>query len=209
MLFVALDGARDELEIPASNYWISGDQDSNRAAREWYGDASMDKPFPTVFLSFPSTKDSEWHDRFPTKSTAHIIAEAPYEWFAAWSQGRIHHRGEEYEAIKAKLTRRLLDAMYEQFPKLRGKVLQTDLGTPLSTQFYLRAPAGESYGLSHTPQRFRQEWMRPHSPVPGLYMTGTDTLSAGVFGALVSGFLSAVAVDITVAWQNLNILIKL
>ena len=45
--------------------------------------------FPAVFLSFPSTKDSEWAQRFPGKSTAHIIAEARLEWFEEWRTAKL------------------------------------------------------------------------------------------------------------------------
>ena len=69
-----------------------------------------EQPFPAVFLSFPSTKDSEWSARFPGKSTAHIISEAPLEWFEEWRGDgfRVRKRGEDYEALKAELTKRLL-----------------------------------------------------------------------------------------------------
>ena len=63
-----------------------------------------------MFLSFPSTKDSEWSARFPGKSTAHIISEAPLDWFEEWRDDgfRVRKRGEGYEALKAELTKRLL-----------------------------------------------------------------------------------------------------
>lgn len=31
---------------------------------------------------------------------------------------------------------------------------------------------GELYGLEHTPQRLRQGFLRPATPIPGLYLTG-------------------------------------
>ena len=77
-----------------------------------------------MFLSFPSTKDSEWSARFPGKSTAHIISEAPLEWFEEWRGDgfRVRKRGEDYEALKAELTKRLLVRNPLPTPCLRPRV---------------------------------------------------------------------------------------
>ena len=77
-----------------------------------------------MFLSFPSTKDSEWSARFPGKSTAHIISEAPLEWFEEWRGDgfRVRKRGEDYEALKAELTKRLLVRNPPPTPCLRLRV---------------------------------------------------------------------------------------
>ena len=49
------------------------------------------------------------------------------------------------------------------------------------------------YGLSHDPQRFDQEWLRPRTRIPGLYLTGQDVLSCGVGGAMFAGFTTALS----------------
>ena len=51
--------------------------------------------------------------------------------------------------------------MYKEFPHLRQKVVFAELGTPLSSEHYLGSP--HSYGLAHTPARFRQ--VRAHGLV--------------------------------------------
>ena len=105
-------------------------------------------------LSFPSTKDSEWSSRFPGTSTAHIIAEARLEWFDEWRDSKLKHRGAEYEAMKDELSKRLIEPMFAEFLWLREKVTFAELGTPLSSEHYVGSP--HSYGLAHTPERFRQ-----------------------------------------------------
>ena len=52
---------------------------------------------------------------------------------------------------------------------------------------------GESYGLSHTSQRFQCAWLRPSTPITGLYLSGQDVLSAGVTGALAAGMITTIA----------------
>ena len=53
---------------------------------------------------------------------------------------------------------------------------------------------GELYGLDHDPDRFRQQWLRPKTRIPGLWLTGQDVMSCGVTGAMMGGMASATTV---------------
>jgi all-trans-retinol 13,14-reductase len=133
MLFVALEGDREALSLPASNYWIKGpgcltadgrtEGATHAEAQRRYAAAGVEgaggggegegegeggaggggAPFPAVFLSFPSTKDSDWARRYPGKSTAHIIVEGNWDWFREWEDKRVKHRGPAYEALKVEV----------------------------------------------------------------------------------------------------------
>ena len=52
----------------------------------------------------------------------------------------------------------------------------------------------EIYGLAHTPARFAARHLRPHTPIAGLFLTGSDICTAGVGGALMGGMLTATAI---------------
>ena len=54
---------------------------------------------------------------------------------------------------------------------------------------------GEIYGIDHTPQRFRQKFLQPRTPIKNFYLTGQDIISAGVGGALFSGVVTASAME--------------
>ena len=49
-------------------------------------------------------------------------------------------------------------------------------------------------GLDHDPDRFKQPWLHPQSPVKGLYLTGQDVVTAGVGGALMGGVMTTAAI---------------
>ena len=66
-----------------------------------------------------------------------------------------------------------------------------ELSTPLSTQEFSGYQRGQVYGLEHSPERFRQSWLRARTAVPGLYLTGQDILFCGVGSALMSGAVTA------------------
>lgn len=164
------------------------------------------------FISFPCVKDATWKERHPGKSTCHILAECPYEWFKQWEDCRVKHRGSDYETAKAQLTKKLLYTLHQALPTLpKSKIVFADLGTPVTSNFYYGVTKGESYGLEHTPTRFREgmDWLRFQSPIPGLFLGGVDALTAGVQGANTAGVLCAVSISPLVAIQNLQIILNL
>lgn len=79
-------------------------------------------------------------------------------------------------------------------PQLAGKIDHVELATPLSFNHFLGRTTGDFMSLAHTPERFRQQWISAHTPVPGLYLSGQDVACAGVSGAMVGGATAAAAV---------------
>ena len=57
------------------------------------------------------------------------------------------------------------------------------------------APAGAIYGIEPTPERYRNPYLRPRTPVRDLLLSGSDMASVGVMGAFVGGVLSAIAAE--------------
>ncbi len=89
------------------------------------------------------------------------------------------------------LADRMLAARYSQLPQLRGKIAIAEISTPLTTQHFAGYGRGELYGLDHTPQRLRQGFLKPATPIPGLYLSGQDIVTCGVAGAMFGGMLTA------------------
>lgn len=189
-LYVGLDGNPDELKLPKANYWLYPDKLSHDEAVQNYI-KDITQPFPVVYISFPSAKDPDWVNRYPGKSTVDIITLMPYEIFAPWAEERWKKRGEDYEALKEKIALRLLDALYEKEPQLRGKVAYYELSSALSTKHFVNYEKGELYGLDHNSERFEQKFLRPQTPIKNFYLTGQDITTAGIGGALLSGVLTA------------------
>lgn len=189
-LYIGLEGTHESLNLPRANHWVypdAYDHDETVARFE----ADEDAPLPVAYISFPSAKDPTFAERHPGKSTIEIVTLMPWTRVAKWSQTPWKHRGDDYDAFKARWSERLLAKLYGREPHLRGKVAFHELSTPLSTQHFTAYQHGEIYGLSHDPNRFEQRFLRPQTPVPGLYLTGQDVCTCGVGGALVSGFLTA------------------
>ncbi len=191
-VYIGLQGTAEQLQLPKTNYWIYPDNDSDSAVDRFMADPSG--PFPAVYLSFPSAKDPDFQRRHPGRSTVEIVAPAPYEMFGQWAGTTWGKRGEDYEQLKQHLGERLLEYLYEKLPQLRGRIDYWEVSTPLSMQWFCGWERGELYGLDHDPNRFQQQWLRPKTRIPGLWLTGQDIMSCGVAGAMMGGMASATTV---------------
>jgi all-trans-retinol 13,14-reductase len=143
-----------------------------------------------VYISFPSAKDPDYLERHPGTATIEIVAPAPYQWFVKWRDKTWGKRGADYDAFKDALGERLMVHLYDKMPALRGKVDYYEVSTPLSTNWFGGYQQGELYGLSHTPARMQQKWLKPKTTIPGLWLTGQDILTCGVTGAMMAGVLT-------------------
>lgn len=193
-LYLGFKESTQTLGLNKANYWIypanGYDHDANVA--NYLADPEAD--FPVVYVSFPSAKDPHWNNRYPNRATVDVITLAPYDWFRDWENSQWKRRGAKYEDLKAQFTERLLSVLFQHEPQLEGKIDHCELSTPLSTRDFVNYQQGEIYGLSHTPERFEQRWLRPHTPIKNFYLTGQDIVTAGVGGAAMSGVITLSAI---------------
>ena len=192
-VYAGLAGTAAELGLPKTNYWIyPGGNDYDGALERFVADPHG--PFPVVYVSFPSAKDPDFERRHPGRSTIEIVAPVPYEVFEPWAGTTWGKRGDDYEALKQGYGERLLEHLYDKLPRLRGRIGYWEVSTPLSMQWFCGYGRGELYGLDHDPQRMQQDWLRPRTRIPGLWLTGQDVMSCGVAGAMMGGLAAAVAI---------------
>lgn len=163
-----------------------------------------DEDAPVLYTSFPSLKDPN-HDPGPEQlHTGEVVTFVPWDAFLPWRDGRWQRRGEDYEAMKKRLADRMLAQLLRHMPALGPLVAYAELSTPLSTEHFTRAPLGAIYGIEPTPERFQNRFLRPRTPVPGLYLSGSDVGTVGVMGAFVGGVLAAAAAEPVGALQYLR-----
>jgi len=189
-VFLGLRGGQDELKLPSNNFWMFPGMKKDECYDDFIKSTRkefLQKGRCLGFLGFPSAKDPNFAERFPNKSTAVVISELPWEFVEEWESEKVDHRSDEYKAMKEKWANHVLETcVFKQFPKLRDRVVYKKVGTPLSSAFYLGKEKGESYGLSFPVERYTNshQYLRPETPIPGLFLTGQDVLTAGWAGAL-------------------------
>jgi all-trans-retinol 13,14-reductase len=150
---------------------------------------------PVLYCSFPSLKDPE-HDPGPEqRHTGEVVTFVPWEAFAPWRDTRWHKRGEAYDAFKQRMHERLLEQFLRHMPALGPMIDRAELSTPLSTDNFCRPLAGSIYGLEPTPARFKSRWLRPRSPIGGLFFAGSEVATVGVIGAMMGGVLAALSAE--------------
>ena len=198
-LYIGLRKTAAELDLPKTNFWIYPSEHYERELEVL--ERGPEAPPPLIYISFPSAKDPDFERRRPGRATIEIVAPGPYEWFERWAGTAWGKRGDDYEALKAGISEQLLEALYDKLPHLRGQIDFHELSTPLSTDWFCRYPHGEIYGLDHDPERFAQDWLRPKTEIPGLYLAGQDVVSCGVVGAMVGGLLAAVQLGGLKGWR--------
>ena len=157
-----------------------------------------------VYLSFPSAKDESWDKKHPNKATIEAITLSRMSWYKKWEHLDWKKRGSDYEEDKKRLSKRILDVIEKHVGGLKGNIDHQELSTPLTVRDLANYTKGEMYGIDHSPDRFRQRWLRPQSSTKNLYFVGQDITTVGVSSALFSGLLTAS----TVLGQNLSSLLK-
>jgi all-trans-retinol 13,14-reductase len=189
-------GDPDELDLPKHNLWYFHGYDLDKAFDEYFAKSSSVRP-PVVYIGFPCTKDATWKKRFPGMSNCVVISDGLYDWFQDWSELPARHRGDDYTELKERLTKHLMDILYEHVPQIKGKVEYMHCGSPLTEETFLGSFRGVAYGTMCTPDMFakiNQRWMGPRTEIPGLYLAGSDAFFAGFTGAMYGGCIASCTV---------------
>lgn len=190
-LYLGLKATPEELGLPKTNLWLYPENpDHDRNVADYLKDPDS-SPLPLVYASFPAAKDPDFQNRFPGRSTIELITLADPDRFSRWQDTRWNRRGNDYEALKERLSQRMLDRFFEAMPQVKGHIDHAELSTPLSTTHFVNHPQGEIYGLNHTPERFLDTSIGVRSPLRGLLLTGQDIVSCGIGGALASAMVTA------------------
>lgn len=191
-LYLGFEGDIGADGASAANQWFY-----NTWSRDVAGwDVRPDGPrgdAPILYCSFPSLKDPD-HDPGPTqRHTGEVVTFVPWSVFSKWRGTRWHKRGDAYDAFKKMLHDALLEQFFRRMPQLNKHLVYSELSTPLSTERFTRPVQGSIYGLAPTPNRYASRWLRPKSPIAGLYFGGSEVVSVGVIGAMMGGVLAATA----------------
>jgi len=191
-LYIGLNKSAKELNLSDTNLWIYPSYDHDKNVMDFMNNSNAD--LPVVYVSFPSAKDPSFEKDNPGFATMEAITVANWTEYDNWKDKPWKKRGPDYEHMKEKLSKRILDVVYKQVPQAKAAMTYSELSTPLSVKSLANYPKGELYGIEHTPNRFHQKWLKPKSEIKNLYLTGQDVLTVGVTSALFSGLLTASAI---------------
>ena len=191
-LYVGIKATDAALGLNGTNLWIYPSLDHDANVARFAND--IDSPFASLYISFPSSKDPDFANRCPGRSTVEVLTFVPFEAFASWRDTKWKRRGAAYDSLKQNLAARLQTALERHVPAVAGKIDYAELSTPVTTRHFMNYEQGEIYGIGSTPARYSMRGLGARTPIRNLYLTGQDVTSLGVVGALFGGAVSASAV---------------
>lgn len=193
-LFINLEGTTKDYDIRDSNIWVWPNRDYENMIKDFCNDPlNPNIPIP-MFIASGSAKDSTWTTHHPDKCSVIILTICDYNMFEQWKDQPIKKRDFEYNELKEKFAKRMLEeGLYKFYPKTRDHVLKYEVSTPLTTAHYLNTLYGECYGLDSSMERYTQfgKILRPNTPINNFFLTGQDICTLGVTGAMMGGVLTA------------------
>ena len=189
---IGLTASAAELALDGANLWVHASNDLVGNYARYVADPAG-APLPLHFLSYPSSKDPTWDARYPGRATIDLCSLTHWSVWERFAETDWKHRGAEYDALKAAMTEQMLDVIRRFHPQAMPHLDHVELATPLTFNHYLNRRRGDFMSMAHTPAKFGENAMGAHTPVAGLYLSGTDAASAGVSGALMGGVAAASA----------------
>jgi len=198
--YVALDGPPEQFQIkPANIHSLVGlprfNFDVSEMQRAFYRDPKANSD-ALITLTSPSAKDPSYMRHHPGRSNMLLLAEGEWDWFKEFdseAKSDSPAREQKYIDMKKWWEDIFLERLYKYYPLTKGFVKTVFVGTPLTNYYYLRMVKGASYGVDWTPGRFSDgsmQYTKTVTKIPGLFLTGGDTLFGGIAGALISGCVS-------------------
>jgi all-trans-retinol 13,14-reductase len=187
MLFLTVDMDVRKAGLDSGNIWVIPDKDPDRACDEQLRtDIASGDDFPSLFLSCTTIKDPTSFDgRYHTLEAVTFINHESFSMF------REDRHSTEYLAFKELLTEKFINSLEKLLPGIRGKIVQKELGTPLTNKFYINSTDGNVYGTEKTFGQIGAFSFKTESEIENLYLCGASILSNGVAGATYSGVQTA------------------
>ncbi|MEH2114473.1 phytoene desaturase family protein [Nostoc sp.] len=183
-VYLGLKESPQQLGFQGENHWIYTTYNHDAITQD--PPISADNLPKFCYLSFPSLKDplAEGH-------TAEIIAYVDYDFFSQWQEQSWRRRGADYTELKAQITQSLIQLVERHYPGFQDLIEYAELSTPLTVEHFDASDRGAIFGIPCIPERLDQSWIAARTPIKNLYLTGVDTLSLGIMGAMMGGVKTA------------------
>lgn len=188
ILFLTVDLDVTQFGIDSGNIWKFKDEDIDcHFETLTKGNISEGDEFPALFISCTTLKDPvSFNGRY---HNFEVVTYVDYESFNQF-KGEDYHTP-EYELFKEKIIEKLLNSIEKIIPNVKQHIVQAELGTPKTNQFYINSTRGNVYGTEKTLNQIGPFAFKNVTEIQNLFLCGASTLSHGVIGASFSGLETA------------------
>jgi all-trans-retinol 13,14-reductase len=190
-LYLGFEGDIEAAGATRSHHWFYDNWSTDSV---WTNPILQPVP-PSMFVSFASLKDPSHKPGPRQRHSGEVVAFADWSIVEPWADLNPQQRGSDYLAMKNSIEEAMLASFARHMPRLAAMIAHHELATPLATASITGHDRGGFYGLENTPGRMMSDTLRIKTPVPGLYLSGQDVATPGIFGAMWGGLLAAASVD--------------
>jgi len=119
-----------------------------------------------------------------------VITFIDYEAFREF-EGEADARSQKYLRYKERIYEKLINSLEKVIPGIREKIVQMELGTPVTNEFYINSTRGSAYGTEKNFWQTGPFSFKNKSEIENLYLCGASILAHGVSGSTNSGIETA------------------
>jgi all-trans-retinol 13,14-reductase len=188
ILFLTLDMDVTKY-VDSGNFWMMKDENDDQNFEDlMHNDIAAGELFPGVFISCTTIKDPvSFNGRY---HNFEIVTYVNYDNLPSFKNADDYHT-EEYKIFKEKVVNKLMNNIEKIIPNAKQHIVQAELGTPKTNEFYVNSTNGNVYGTEKTLSQVGPFAYKNKSEIENLYLCGASTLSHGVGGATHSGVSTA------------------
>ncbi|MGO2358362.1 MAG: phytoene desaturase family protein [Mesonia sp.] len=189
ILFLTVDTDVTKYGMHSGNIWRFTQLDIDKALSGSIKTPLLElEEFPGMFISCSSLKDPTSFDG--KHHNFEVVTLIDYEQFKPYEQ-LDEERNEAYQQFKRSLCDLFMVSLEKEFPGIKDHVVHTDLGTPLTNEYYVNTTRGNIYGTEKSLRQIGPFAFKTQTPFENLYLTGASVLSHGVAGAAHAGVTTA------------------
>ena len=192
ILFLTLDMDVTKAGVDSGNIWVMKDERIDDHFEDLMNnDVTEGDAFPAAFVSCTTIKDpASFNGRY---HNFEIVTYANYKNLQEFNGLEDYHT-ENYAVFKEKIINKFLNNIEQIIPGAKQHVVQAELGTPKTNEFYINSTEGNVYGTEKTLNQVGPFSYKNKSEIANLFLCGASTLSHGVGGATHSGVAAAAAI---------------
>lgn len=184
-LFATLKSNPEKVKADASLSWVYGSYDHNQNFSD--KNKIAEGTISQCSISFPSLKKTT-----NAKHSMKINSLVDYSLFRKWEKADSNNP--EFIGLKKQIGEALLATAEKLYPGINNIIDSWDLQTPLAARKNTLHYNGNIFGISDTPERFKNFDLNCHTPLKNVFLTGTDITSAGIYSAVLSSVLTISAI---------------
>ena len=192
ILFLTLEIDVTKFGVDSGNIWMMKDENDDANFDDLMNnDIAEGDSFPAVFISCTTIKDPvSFNGRY---HNFEVVTYVNYDKMQAFN-GLEDYHNEDYKAFKLKVINKLMNNIEKIIPGAKQSIIQAELGTPKTNEFYVNSTRGNVYGTEKTLNQVGPFSYKNKAEIENLYLCGASTLSHGVGGATHSGVAAAATI---------------